>query len=316
MKREVYLVLTVLSLLLLSSCGMLPAAGRDARDTSAILQQVKTGTQGVEVTLVANLPPNTIYDQNPLTALVEVRNRGNYNLQPQDCFIQIVGQDNNIIRGLQTARSCGENSGVLEGKNEYNVEGGYNQIEFTSTSVSLPNNVYEITPTLNFLACYNYHTKASPQICVDPLLFEVTAQQKTCTPRDVGMAGGQGAPVGVNLVGVDMVGSKAIFEINIANFGTGRVLSPNAPIQSCGQSSLSYTDLDKVQYNVQLTGGSLVDCKPRDGFVRLVNNNGKIVCTFNIPGGSAYETPLLIDLSYGYVQSLLKPIRIVKTPGS
>ena len=167
---------------------------------------------------------------------------------------------------------------------------------------------------MNFLTCYNYHTTANPSVCVDPLFYQVTSEQKTCLPRDVSMGGGQGAPVGVSQVGVDMIGSRAVFEINIRNFGTGRVLSPDTDIRSCGQASIEYTDLDKVRYSVQMTGGSLIDCKPRDGLVRLTNNGGKIVCSFDIPGTFAFETPLQIGLDYGYVQSFQKPIKIIKTP--
>ena len=309
------IISVLLMLLLLISCKGRVAAGEEPRDTAAALKLVQTGTQGVEISLLNNYPPPQIYDQNELVAIVEVNNKGNYDLEREQCFIQITGFDPNIVLGgLNTPRSCSENIGVLEGKNVYNTRGGSNQLEFKSSSINLPEKVYEYNPTLNFLTCYNYHTTANPSVCVDPLFYQVTSEQKTCLPRDVSMGGGQGAPVGVSQVGVDMIGSRAVFEINIRNFGTGRVLSPDTDIRSCGQASIEYTDLDKVRYSVQMTGGSLIDCKPRDGLVRLTNNGGKIVCSFDIPGTFAFETPLQIGLDYGYVQSFQKPIKIIKTP--
>ena len=307
------IVLALMSLFLISCSGD-PAAGRNPQDTEAILREVQTGTRGVEISVVPNYPPATLYDQNQFIALVEVNNRGNHDLDLQDCFIQMTGFDSNIIKGVQPIHSCAENLGKLEGKNVYNTEGGFNQIEFSSSDVSLPSGVFDYSPRLNFLACYNYHTRTSPLICVDPLLFQVTAEQKSCAPRDVGMGGGQGAPVGVSYVGVDMVGSKAVFEIDVQNFGSGRVLSPDADIKNCGQIALQYTDLDKVVYNVELSGGSLIDCKPLDRIVRLNNNRGKIVCSFDIQGGAAFETPLLVNLDYGYIQSFVKPVKIIQTP--
>lgn len=308
-------ILLVVSVLLLVSCRGQVAGGAQPQDTAAILKAVQTGSQGVVLSTVPRFPPDLIYDQNELVAMVEVRNRGNHDLDPQECFVQITGFDPNIIRGgWQNPRSCAENNaGALEGKNVYNLEGGVNQIEYRS-NVQLPEGVFEYNPNVNIVACYSYHTKANPQVCVDPLIFQVTSEQKTCIPTSISMAGGQGAPVGVTYVGVNMVGTKAIFEINIANVGTGRVISPNAQLQSCGSTNLEYRDLDKVSYSVQLSGGSLVDCKPHDNYVQLVNNQGKIICSYNIPVGSAYETPLMIDLDYGYIDSILKPIRIVKTP--
>ena len=303
-----------LALLLLVSCRSNVPAGDRPTDTAAALRAVQTGTQGIEISTTPNYPPALLYDQNPLVAILEVKNKGNYDLEAQNCIIQVTGYDPNIIGGMQSTRSCADNTGALGGKNVYNLDGGYNQIEFSSSNLNLPQGVYEYSPTLNFMACYNYHTVASPSICVDPLLYQVTAEQRTCNPTDVILAGGQGGPVGVSYVGVDMVGKKGIFEINVRNFGSGRVLNPDTDISNCGESSLTYQDLDRVRYNIQLSGGNLIDCKPSDGIVRLSSNQGKIVCSFDIPGGSAFETPLLIDLDYGYVQSFTKAVKIIKTP--
>ncbi|HLD40476.1 MAG TPA: hypothetical protein VJB13_05040 [Candidatus Nanoarchaeia archaeon] len=317
MKKSVGKLLLVLFIaLFLISCKPRASAGETPLDTAAALQQVKTGTQGVELRLVQDSPPFILYDQSDLIALVEVNNKGSHDLKAQDCFVQVTGFDRNIISGsFFGPRSCAEGAGVLDGKNLYNTLGGSNILEFQS-SINLPAGVPDYNPTLNFLSCYHYHTIANPSVCVDPLFYQVSAQQKTCRPMDVPMGGGQGGPVGVTYVGVDMIGSRAIFEINIKNLGTplGRVLSPFASLQNCGQSSLGYQDLDKVQFNVEMTGGGKVNCKPQDGFVRLSNGQGKIICTFDIPGASAFETPLLIDLDYSYAQSIQKSVRIIRTP--
>lgn len=308
------LIILVILLILLTSCRGRVAGGEMPQDTATLINLVKTGTQGVELRLLNNYPPPIIYDKNELVILLEVQNKGNYNLPAEDCFVQITGFDPNIIGGnLQEPRSCAENlGGILDGKNVYNIEGGTNQLEFKSM-VNLPSDIFDYAPPLNFLTCYHYHTKASPQICVDPLFYQVTAEQKTCIPHDVGLGGGQGGPVGIGYVGVDMAGGKAILEMNVVNYGNGQVVRP-ANIYNCGKGSIGYQDLDKVQFNVELSGGSLISCKPDDHLVRLVNKQGKIVCQFNINGASAFETPLMVDLDYGYVQSQLRTVKIVKTP--
>ena len=301
-----------LIVLLVSCRGRVPA-GEEPIDTATALRLVQTGTEGVEINFVPNYPPATIYDQNELIALLEVNNRGNHDLEASDCFIQISGFDPNIIPG-NFIQACASNIGVLEGKNVYNVRGGQNQLEFRSSNINL--NVYEYNPTLLAKACYIYQTTASPSVCIDPLLYQITGEQKACDyRRSIVTGGGQGAPVGIGYVGVDMVGGKAVFEINVVNQGGGRVLSPYADIRNC-DAGLEYTDLDKVGYTVQMSGGSLIDCSPRDGLVRLSNNNGKIICRFDVPGSGAYETPLQISLQYGYVKSIIKPLKIIKTPGS
>ncbi|PIN73456.1 hypothetical protein COV20_04495 [Candidatus Woesearchaeota archaeon CG10_big_fil_rev_8_21_14_0_10_45_16] len=316
-KRGVpFILVFVVLVLLVAGCGRVPG-GANARDTAALAREAQSGTQGVELEIQPNFPPATVYDLNDLTALVEVKNKGNFNLERQDCFVQITGFDPNIIRGgFGLPQPCSQSTNTLEGKNVYNIEGGFDQLEFTSPAIQLPDNVGEYNPTLQFVSCYNYQTHASPLVCVDPLFYQVSADQKTCQPRDVSTGGGQGAPVAVTNVNVDMIGqNRAVFEISIANLGGGTVLSPGAGIQNCGGAVLSRQDLNKVQYEVRLSGQSPLNCKPRDGTVLLNNNQGKIVCTFNIPGTLAYETPLQINLQYSYLDSQSRTLRIVKTPG-
>ena len=233
-------------------------------------------------------------------------------MKSMQCTLNLA--DELLMACLQVHYSLHLSACIFQGKNVYNVEGDFNQIEFSSTNVNLPENVYEYNPTLNFVACYGYRTKASPQVCVDSQLYQVTSEQKTCLPQDVSMGGGQGAPVGVSFVGVDMTGTKAIFEINVVNQGGGRVVSPDASLSNCGVGNIEYRDLDKLRYEVGLSGGSLIDCKPQDHYVRLFNNQGKIVCSFNIPVTAPFQTPLLIDLDYGYIDSFQKSIKIIKTP--
>ena len=248
--------------------------------------------------------------------MLDIDNKGNFPLLPQDCFVQITGFDPNIIKGGQNIQSCSAtNSLPLEGKTVYNIQGGTNQLLFQFLNVELPPGVFEYNPTLNFVTCYKYHTTANPVVCLDPLFYQVTPQQKNCIPKTVSMGGGQGAPVGITYVGVQMIGGKAVFEINVQNLPTtGRALSPDIDLQSCGSSSITHTDLDKIYYTISMVGKP-IDCKPYQ-FIRLVNNNAKIVCTTPVNGASAYETPLLIDLDYNFIQSMQKPIKIVRTPGT
>ncbi len=315
-KGVLFILLAVTLVLIVSSCQRVPQ-GETPTETSSAARIASSGTRGVEILPLPNFPPTTVYDQNELVAVLEVRNRGSHTIQPQSCFVQISGFDPNIIKGnFHIPRSCTDTlGGPLEGKNLYNAQGGINQLEFRSDDISLPPSVPFHETTLNYMSCYNYHTTASPTICVDPLFYQITSEQKSCTPRDVSGGGGQGGPVGVSYVNVDMVGSKAIFEITIRNFGSGKVLNPQTDIRTCGLGGLNkYSDMNKVAYNVQMLGGSLNDCKPHDGFVRLNNNQGKIICSYNIAGTSTYETPLIVDLDYNYIQSSKRSLRIIKTP--
>ena len=304
----------LISVLFLVSCQPRAAAGENPRETSAILQQVQSGTQGIEMKFVQNYPPQTIYDQMEMIALVELWNRGTHDLSPGECFIQATGFDPDIIEDIDLPQDCTSNvGGVLEGKNEFNTEGGFSQLEFNSPRVELPDGVFQYNPTLDMKACYRYRTRANPQVCVDPQIYQINSEQKTCQVQDVSTGGGQGGPVGVSHVGVTMVGNKAVYEISIQNYGTGTVLSPDVNVYNC---DVDYRDVDKVEFDVTLGGAAArVNCNPLDEIVRLVNKQGKIVCTFEVPNTAPYEAPLQIDLNYAYLDSVKQPISIVKLPG-
>jgi len=314
MKRRTLFYFIIIISLFLTSCGQ-RAPGDSPISTEQAVEEVQIGTEGVEISLLPNYPPNLLYDENELIAILDVKNKGNHELQPQDCFVQITGFDSNIIRGdFGRATSCAQNIGTLEGKTVFNLEGGSNQIEFRSTSLSLPRDVFEYEPNLNILACYNYITTANPSVCVDPLFYQITSDQKACTPKDVSMGGGQGGPVGVSYVGVDMIGERAVFEINVVKYGSGRVLSPDVNLQDCGSSAIDFADLDKVRYTATLSSSGIADCKPRDGYVRLVNGQGKVVCSFDIRETTAFETLLQVELDYAYLESINQKVKIISTP--
>jgi hypothetical protein len=276
---------------------------------SAVTKYVRSGNQGVELAFVKDLPPRQIYDTSDLVAVVEVRNLGSYDLGVNDCFIQFGGFDYNIVRGVQSRQSCGD----LAGKSEFVIDGGFDTIEIESSNILLPPDVDQYTPSIVATTCYEYRTIAAPQVCVDPSFFEITRDQRACEVRDFGLGGGQGAPVAVTYVNTDMAGSKASFQIDVANVGTGRVVSPQANLAQC--PSLRYDDFDQVRYSVSLTGGQLIKCSPADFMLRLSNNRGKIVCVFDVGNTQARETPLRIELNYNYMQSIRTPVEILRTPG-
>lgn len=295
---------------LFSACQGDVSQGERPTDTATALAQVQSGTQGVRAKFVQNYPPNTLYDINDFVALIEVTNKGATTVNPGQCFLQVTGFDPGIITGINYIQGCG----IVDGKSVYNLDGGFNQLEYQSTDLNLPFGTLDYKPNLNLVWCYNYETHASPLVCLDPVFYQISNEQKACEPRDVLMGGGQGGPVSIGYVGVDMVGDQAVFEISVRNSGTGQVLSRNSDITNCGNANIDYDDVDKVQYRVEMTSGGLMDCSPGDGVVRLVNGQGKIICKSRINSATAFETPLQISLFYNYMDSMQRQVQIIQTP--
>ena len=275
----------------------------DVEEEAVENEEELSEVKGVSITIDQNNPPASISDLKNLVALVNVENEGGHEIGSDDCFVSITGFDQNILTsGFGDAQTCtGELDSLSTGdKTELRFEG----------DINLPPGVDDYDPQLNFNVCYGYHTYANPSVCVDPLFYQVSTEPKECVPEDINIQSDEVAPIDVVNVEVNMVSDgKAVFEIELENFGDGKILSSEIDLQSCTQN-LDYDDLYKVGYNVQLSGGELDHCLPNN-FVKLINNKGTIVCTFNVNGDAAFETNLDIDLDYKYLDSKIKPLEIL-----
>jgi len=306
MKRGLVILLLVIAL---TACSQ--QNPQEVNQVSAVSQYVRSGTQGVEMQFVQNLPPRQMYETGDLVTLIELRNLGHHDLGReafQQCFVQFGGFDKNIIRGVPERQTCGD----LPGKSEFLQDGGFTTIEFQSTGITLPADTPSYTPPLVATVCYEYKTIATPQVCVDPNFFEITADQKACEVRDGAVGGGQGGPVAVTSVNVDMAGSTAIFTIDISNNGNGRVISPQTSLTKCPK--LDYNDFDEVHFSVEMSSGQFIKCAPQGQIVRLNNGRGRFVCQFRIGNTPAYQTPLRIELNYNYMNTIRRDVEIIRTP--
>ena len=308
-KRGLVLSLLVILILLLVGCS-----GKSSTPDQRIQQDVYSGSRGLDIKFVSNLPPSRIYDQGVIDILTELENKGASDLSGSNCYIHISGYDPSIVRGLDTEKQCGES---LWGKSTSFPEGGRSSLEFKTDTIRLPEGVESLQQKFILSACYKYETLASPVVCIDPQQYKIKSITDACTVRDVSLGGGQGAPVSVSRVGVDMIGSdKVRFQIRISNVGGGTVLRRGTSISGRGGSScptnLDFDDYNIIDYQVQMSGGSLITCSPDK--IRMVNGNAELFCTFRIKGESAYTTPLQIRLLYNYLDSVSKSVEILKTP--
>ncbi len=296
----------IMLVFLVAGCNRLQSSKQKAVDTArgnVLLDKVYIGTKGITMTYMKNSPPRRIYDSNNINLLLELKNQGAH---ATDGKIFLTGYDPKIIKGIDPEKRFRQ----LEGKSKFNSEGDLEVLEFNSNTIRLPKGT-DIYP-VRFLAsmCYQYETLANPIVCIDPKFYDVSVEEKACQVRDVPMGGGQGAPISVRNVRVDTIKDKAHFKIEIENAAKGKVVRYNdCPL------NLKYDDLNKIKYQVTLAGDRPEKCTPQTE-VRMVNNKATIICTFRIPNQNkyAYSTPLEIKLNYGYMDSVVQDVEIVKIP--
>ncbi len=310
--KKLPLILFVLVLTVICGCRRQP--GPD--DEQDISRDIYKGAKGLEMNFIKDMPQSRIYDTSDLTILLELENKGTYDLSGTNCRLYLSGFDDKIIRGLDKTKIC---SSFLEGKSPLNPEGGYSTQQFSTDLINLPDYLDSLNQRILLTACYEYKTKASPVVCIDPNLYEIGPIERGCTVRDVSVPGGQGAPVAVSGVNVEMVGKEKVsFNIKLSNTGGGTVLNSGADVFTDCPYQINPKDYNIVRYEVDMSGGTKIRCTPEiEGSekTRLVNNKGTIYCTFDISGDSAYTTPLRITLDYNYMDSISKDVEIIKTPG-
>ncbi|MEK6874745.1 MAG: hypothetical protein AABX52_03280 [Nanoarchaeota archaeon] len=303
-------ILIVFLVLLVSCIG----GGRKETKTFA---EFRTGSEGVRMEFLSNLPPPRQYDDQDFNIQLKVTNAGAYDVGLATDRVYISGFDPSIITGIST---FGEPIPQLQGKTQFNLQGQYGFVNFKGMPRSLRSkNIDKFPFPIIATACYNYHSTAQGNVCIDPDPFSATLKQKACTPISVSMGGTQGGPIAVQGATVESSPGRIRFRIDIANVGNGLVYKFGPEFsQKCSpydQRGLSFNEVDAVRLDrVEVSGTNILpSCKPLDqGYVRLFNNRASIECEFILPRAvAAYVSPLLVDLSYGYQQSIQRQVEIV-----
>lgn len=330
MKRNLALTLIVIIVITLSGCQLFSSD----RAATTVDTEYHKGTQGIYMTFVKNNPPSLIYDfentgrsgavgsigtgSGEVIVMIELRNKGAYPITNGNLYLS--GFDNQIIQGLSSAAR----QFSIDGKSRFNSEGGFNVITLptdgSAGSIILPRGVDNIQQNVIVHACYNYKTESAPVICIDPDPYREIGV-KACRSTDMisGLAGGQGAPVVITRVEEEMAPGKVFLKIYVSNVGGGTVLN-QATIGDCPYQ-VKYKDIGDVHYTVTAntlggTARSTGTCEPKEK-LKLIDGKGMIYCSFDAAiTGSAYKTPLQIELTYGYMDSISKQFEIRSTSTS
>ncbi|MBN2421846.1 hypothetical protein JXB41_01350 [Candidatus Woesearchaeota archaeon] len=303
----------IVLMLFLISCNT------DNRSTSSgIDQEYRKGTAGLIMEFMPELPPSTVYNTYPLSVMIQYRNTGASAITKG--IIYLSGYDSRYI-DLQST-SSGNSQWVisdLEGKSIYNPEGLYSEIaEFNAARIDVSNiqDIDSFVQAIRATACYDYETKAFPMVCIDPTLGKGTVNENICNINSVSLNGGQGAPVAITRVDQEMAAgrdnrAKVIFKITVKNMGKGTPFNNREMGISNCHSELTFKDIDVINVDrVSFSRYPELNCKPEN--IKLEKGEGFTICTGEGDyGRNAFTTPLNIELSYGYRDSIETVVKIV-----
>ncbi|MFO8016620.1 MAG: hypothetical protein R6U32_05940 [Candidatus Woesearchaeota archaeon] len=323
------LALVMISCMILSAgCSSLIKPDEGIKDV-----EIHTGTEGLKVSFLKNAPPSEIIAPEegsvaPFQAGIEMHNKGAHDikngyliLNVEDNYMRIKGWD--LEKDAHQIGGSGEEvSFDLDGKSQMLPSGG-NKV-FLANVEALPLERQSTTheSSISFTSCYGYETFASGDFCVDTDIYDMNPQEKTCNVEDISLSGGQGAPVSVDRVEVNMMAGeddsiKPQFIIHISNKGRGTVLSPGKVRQACSASPLSHEDLKTVRIDdISFSGYSMkaghIRCEPVN--LKLRGDEDRIICTTK-PGiiskeDGSYKTSLQVRLNYGYSQTISRTVEM------
>ncbi len=276
---------------------------------------------------------------NAFDVIMDIRNNGAYP-QPEEISgiggpagnVYLSGYDNNIIDIKPKDNKGVSGNGIdlsrlaLDGKSTINPAGGQDIITFQGKIIDYKKLLVEkYEPVLLATACYHYETTAGAQVCIDPDPYSVVKQKKVCQASDAALTS-QGAPIAVVKIAEEAFAAKTTFKITVKNVGSGEVLmaesinkcdpyTTRVSMDSSGSVKIQREDLDKVSVESVKVSETPLNCGPyidnngavkrtEGGLMRLLNGEGFIIC--ELPSGSyaktnsAYTTPLVVKLKYGY----------------
>ena len=281
----------------------------------------RRGTQGLEMRFLERSPPHYVYEGDFLPITLELFNRGASEITQGEIYI--TGFDPNIIHNNPGADVIVGNLPapgtpylfqMFDKKTQFNREGGYKLLEFNSGRLELPLGTHKYNIPLTVYACYDYETIASTEICMDPEPHR-SYHDKPCVTRNVGMGGGQGAPVAVTNVELTNMRNQMRITFNIQNVGSGlsggTIIDLQRMQQGACPTGFGPADIDVVYLENVKVGNQVItsSCAP-SGRIKLVNGFGRVSCTAAIPAGTAYKTPLEITLYYGYRSHIKRNVEI------
>jgi hypothetical protein len=303
----------VSKLFLTLCCLLLVLAGCSSGGGSATVEvrdDFRTGSQGLQLEFVRNIPPDEVFENSLITIGVNLHNKGAYDI---DGGLLVLNYDNDYI-SLDSADSLRFD---LEGKSQYTRDGEERPFFFEGSTNNLDQESQRREIPLSATACYHYASILSENVCLT-LPYD-TSQEKgleTCQSKPSLSFSGQGAPVRISKVDVSVFASeltqstKVAFDITFTHSGKG-LLAPEQTYDSICTSRSGSANVDEITLVSALLSDTIMSCNKQS--FSLKENSAKIRCTAE--GISSYllpyEAPLFIELAYGYVETMATSISLV-----
>ncbi|MBI4176732.1 MAG: hypothetical protein HY518_05990, partial [Candidatus Aenigmarchaeota archaeon] len=328
-KQTSVLIMTMLISLSVIACTSQQQTGGKS------IQDVQTGTSGLEMEFLKNAPPKIVYAQTEFPVILKIKNAGMYTIDDKKKAILSLGAERDytssvkVETGGRISGTDNEAEFTLDGKTPLNPRGDEEVIAYTLKASKIDPQSESHPSSVIASLCYPYQTKLAASVCIDPDPNNVRPIKKSCAVQDLSLSAGQGAPVAITKVEVQILPTssdkvKPQFIISVENKGKGEVTKVDSYSSACRKTSdskkITYKDFNALGMKATLSGQELKcsvraetvsDGSTSDGsnkeFARLSSKKGVVRCTYPedaadsiSKGVESYTAPFTITLDYGY----------------
>ena len=300
--------LLIIAVMLVSACR---GSGEGSLD-----DKLQTGIDGLTLKFLKNGVPEVI-EGNRLSMALEIRNEGFSYIEDS---LLVLYTEKDVLKlekwdlpGRLRVNSDNSLSFNLRGKTLANRKGEFELPSFTVKAEKINESRNKIESMVGINACYRYYTIFSESLCIDTDPFGRKIASKSCKAKDISSSS-QGAPVAITKVEQSIFPAEtpdsAIIELNIyiENKGKGILIDPEKYKDAClgkgqGFNSILLTKLKFSWYEYNYEGLSDFECSPNP--IEQRKKEYVVRCRLKeesaIPSETlTFETPLLIELYYGY----------------
>lgn len=322
-RNSALLISTLILTLFLLGCN-----ATSTKKTSDI--DIRVGVNGLTLEFLKNTPPLRIFEKETFPVVIKVGNRGAFSLKENDKAILSLGvekdytADVQLLAGGKVQKMYGNAANFnLEGRSIINQKGEEEVISYNIKAGQVDPQSEFHASTIIATLCYPYQTILESTVCIDTDVSNIRPGKKVCKLQDLVFSNGQGAPVAVTKVEMQMLptqesqsqGSGSVkpqFLIFVENKGQGTVIRTESVNEFCTKSATTHKDLNIVYVEAFLSSEKL-KCQleaAKDtsypGHIKLKDKKDIVWCSRDngIPAQDTYLTPLRIVLSYGYTQSI------------
>ena len=316
-KKRIVLITLVILAFLISGCGQ--------QSGVQVSSPFAGGSQGLVLSFIPGAPPDNIFDDAkfPFGISVMLNNAGEYDIQPNDGYIEIVGISPKDF-GLASQANLKQNipymlKGAKKNFDGTVIAGEQNVISFDRLNY-MPNIVGNYAGfKIRANVCYNYKTSISSQLCVKKNLITNIQTKEICDITGPKFIANSGGPIqAIDLKQYPIGDSKLQIAFTIAQVGGSedRFYKLNT---NCEDIT---TNLNKDIVHIKMgdingkrpscTGLQNPTADSSEGDITLFNGAARpVICSLDTTGVDyVAQVPLNFELSYRYSQFIEKPIMI------